>query len=165
MTRRETDADVLAYLRHLIGMMRAEGATWDAIAARVGVSKAQVINVKDHDRGAGQKTVAGFARVFHGGSLDAFQAAVEAHARANPQASVPRRRGEPYPNRALVMASPEYDKASDDVKEVFETLRGAEGGADKSVVGWSLALANLIERERLGILETGGGKPVKSSRK
>lgn len=70
---------------------------------------------------------------------------------------------EPYPNRAIVMESPEFEGASARVKEMFTSLRG-DDGRDKSVVQWSIALAKLIEYEALGILETRGGTPIKSTR-
>jgi hypothetical protein len=149
---------LLHYMRHLIaqehGKLKPGGGkvTLEDIADRVGVSKTQIINVRDRDRGAGPDTIDGFARAFHSGSRDALYAAAEQHAKAAPPAParVVERDDEfgAYPNlRALTMTT-DWADASERARHEVLALRGS--GGDMGIGDWLEELRSAERRSRRG---------------
>lgn len=61
-----------------------------------------------------------------------------------------------YPSKRPVIASREFQTASEDVQRAFLDLE--TDGGDQSVVGWSRDLLGLMESERLQRLRSRGGK-------
>jgi hypothetical protein len=142
-----------AYTADLI-KRRFDGNVLQASKA-IGVSQSALYEFLKGSRGAGMKLLDAVARFDH---TTVDQVVGNAPAPSDP-----------YPNRAAVMASPEFKDASPAVREAFATLRGATGGADRSVVAWSRVLDDLVKADALGLLESGGGRlltpPPKTPRK
>ncbi len=119
------------------------------IAKATKFSTAHVANVKNGKAKPGDD----FARAI-AAYWELTLAELEAEAMRTVPASAVR---DPYPNRSLIMQSPEYVAASDAVCDAFLSLRGNEGGKDKTIVQWAIDLNRLIEWERMGLLDTAGG--------
>lgn len=95
--------EVSAFIRSRIEEIHATGKTYDQIAAHLGVSKTQVLNVRDSSRGAGRKLETAFARVYHGGSIDDLRKVAAEFYRTTEQRERGPRRGEPCPTLAHVL--------------------------------------------------------------
>lgn len=135
-----------AYIAELV-KRRFDGNVLQASKA-IGISQSALYEFLGGSRGAGMKILDAVAR-FDGTTIDRIVGG-----------EVGAAKDDPYPNRARVMDSPEFQAASSAVKEAFTTLRGATGGADRSVVAWSRVLDDLIKADALGLLESGGGRPL-----
>lgn len=87
------DPAVTAYVRHVvIGLDNSEPTK---TAARLGVSGAWVVNVRDGHRGVGLDALRKIAQADFGGSLDRLEAAARAWAAAHPEALEPPRTAKP----------------------------------------------------------------------
>lgn len=95
--------EVSAFIRSRIEEIHAQGKTYDQIAAHLGVSKTQVLNVRDSSRGAGRKLETAFARVYHGGSIDDLRKVAAQFYRTTEQPERGPRRSEPCPTLAHVL--------------------------------------------------------------
>jgi hypothetical protein len=73
------------YVARRVRELRERGATFDAIAADLGVSKPQVYALATKATGGlGPESERAFARAWFGGSLDALQRAADAWCKAHP---------------------------------------------------------------------------------
>lgn len=80
-SRRELPAYITAYVARLIREWeRANpGVAMERLAAKLHISRAQVLNVRDGTRGAGHRLEEAMAKMYHGGSVDALRVAAAAY--------------------------------------------------------------------------------------
>jgi hypothetical protein len=155
-SRKSLDAERNAVVRTYVKRVVEEDFEGNVSAAAVafGVTQPTLSDFLNENRGAGIALLDGVAR-HRNVSIDVVMGRVALD--------------DPYPNRAAVMATPEFKAASPAVREAFATLRGATGGADRSVFAWAQVLADLMKADALGLLESGGGRlltpPTKTPRK
>lgn len=157
--RAERRAKVSAYVRERLRSETTERGSAARVARATKTTTAHIANVKNDRSGVGDD----FARAIAGyWGMDLSQLEAEALKRPAPPARAKR---EPFPNHAVVMASPEFDHAHEVVKRTFLSARGETG--DRTVVQWSLLLDDLIRLHAQGLdISTLGGpsKPIKSTR-
>jgi len=81
------------------GEWKRYASSYEALASRVGVSKPQVLNVKEGSRGAGPETETGFANLLAGGSVDELRRMARAFCEKHGLDAKPDR----YPARAALL--------------------------------------------------------------
>lgn len=85
MKRKTLPQELVRFLRHLVQEWDASGKPMGQLAEKVGVSRTQLINVRDGDRGPGPGLEIAFAEIHFGGSIDEFRKAAKAWAATNPE--------------------------------------------------------------------------------